>query len=168
MKKLLKVYNTLFFLLVQQRIRHHDIEIEDIKTKLNDHQDISDLLNKNLTSEGGDKMDNKKLELIIGLIKTIENKVNSNTTQNKKLEEELNKNKTEIMIIKTDFIQTNNKLDTSREKIEGLTGDIKEIKEKLNSHEVLFKNLSDLIEAFQKETEDKFERYNLICLIILN
>lgn len=160
MKQLLKVYNPLFILLVQQRIRHHDIEIEDITSKLNDHQDISDLLNKNLSTEGGDKMDNKKLELIIGLIKTIENKVNSNTTQSKKLEEELNKNKTELMILKTDFIQTNNKLDTSREKIEGHSGDIKEIKEKLNSHEVLIKNLSDVIETFHKESEDKFERYN--------
>ncbi len=140
-------------------MNYFDLQYEELKNNYFNGPSITDLLNKNLKIEGGDSIDNKRFELMVGLIKNLEGKVNQNTTQNKKLEEELNKNKTEISNIKNDVTQTNAAGDSNKEKIELVFGDISDIRIKMNSQEEKIKNLLDEMNKFIRETDDRFDKY---------
>ena len=118
----------------------HDHEFEELKNRIADSS-VTDALYKNLSGEGGEPLDNKRFELIVGLMKNLENKVHQLTNQNKKMEEELSNN---ISNVKNDLEKTNLRNDSNIEKIEIITRNKEEMKTQQNHlNEEFLKTIND-------------------------
>lgn len=145
-------------------MNNYDLQYEELKTNLFNGPSIADLLNTNLKTEGSDSTENKRFELMVGLIKNIEVKLNHISQQNKKIEEEMNKNKTEINDTKKDILQIYTAVDSNKVKTNEIIGTVSEIRNTLNIHEDKLKNIIDDMNKLIKETDYKLEKYTLYLL----
>lgn len=132
----------------------HDNELEELKNVIQDSK-VTDLIFKNLSSEGGESLDSKRFELMVGLIKNLESKIHQLTTQNKKMEDEINNN---IINLKNDLDKTNLRNDSNLEKIEILTSNKEEMKIQQNRYlDAFIKNINDRLNKFKEENDEKIQ-----------